>query len=73
MRDWCVCVFGKAEVDVVSAAMTAGGHARVGFENNLWLRDGSLATGTSALVDQIKTDIMTAPEVRTLWGTEVNG
>jgi uncharacterized protein (DUF849 family) len=70
VHDWCVCAFGKAEHAVVSAAMAAGGHARVGFENNLCLADGRLAVGTYELVAQIKNDIMSAAEVRALWGLE---
>lgn len=73
VNDWCVCAFGKAEHDVVNAAIAAGGHARVGFENNLWLRDGSLAAGTHALVGQIEVDVMTAPDVRKFWGIKTNG
>jgi len=67
VHDWCVCAFGKAEHAVVSAAIAAGGHARVGFENNLWRQDGSLAAGTHELVAQIKDDVMSADEARTLW------
>ncbi len=70
VNDWCVCAFGKAEHAVASAAIAAGGHARVGFENNLWLKDGSLAAGTHALVAQIKTEAMSVAELRTLWGLE---
>ena len=68
VKDWAVCAFGRAEHAVVSAAMAAGGHARVGFENNLWLEGGSLAAGTHELVAQIKQDVMSAAEVRALWG-----
>jgi len=67
VNDWCVCAFGKQEHAVVSAAIAAGGHARVGFENNLWLKDGTLAAGTHALVAQIKGDVLSAAEVRALW------
>jgi len=67
VRDWCVCAFGKAEHAVVSAAIAAGGHARVGFENNLWLKDGTLAAGTHELVAQIETDKMTAEDVCRIW------
>ena len=67
VRDWCVCAFGKAEHAVASAAIAAGGHARVGFENNLWRQDGTLAIGTHELVAQIETDVLSADEARTLW------
>ena len=32
------------------AAAASGGHVRVGFENNLYLPDGSLAADNAALV-----------------------
>ncbi len=67
VHDWCVCAFGKAEHAVVSAAIAAGGHARVGFENNLWRRDGTLAAGTHELVAQIESDVLSADEARALW------
>ena len=67
VRDWCVCAFGRNEHAVVTAAMEAGGHARVGFENNLWLQDGSIAKNTAALVAQIKQEKANANEVRKLW------
>ena len=49
---WSVCAFGPAENACVAAAMALGGHARVGFENNLRLRDGTLAPDNAALVAQ---------------------
>lgn len=56
---WAVCAFGAAEHACMAAAMSLGGHVRVGFENNLFLKDGSLAPDNTALVRQI-TDIATA-------------
>ncbi len=47
---WAVCAFGRNEAACISAAMTLGGHGRVGFENNLHLPDGSLASENSELV-----------------------
>ncbi len=67
VRDWAVCAFGPQEHAVVQAAIKAGGHVRVGFENNLWLKDGRLAPHTAALVAQIKQDVMAPEEVRRLW------
>jgi uncharacterized protein (DUF849 family) len=56
---WAVCAFGAAEHACMAAAMALGGHVRVGFENNLFLRDGRLAPDNTALVRQI-TDLATA-------------
>lgn len=41
--DWAACAFGRSETACLAAAFAAGGKARVGFENNLWHTDGSLA------------------------------
>lgn len=49
---WSVCAFGPSENACAMAAMALGGHARVGFENNLWLTDGRLAPDNAALVAQ---------------------
>ncbi|CDX35206.1 conserved hypothetical protein [Mesorhizobium sp. ORS 3359] len=49
-RHWMVCAFGDQEVASVTAAALLGGHARVGFENNLFLPDGTLASGNQDLV-----------------------
>lgn len=49
---WAVCAFGAAEHACVTTAAALGGHVRVGFENNLYLKDGSLAADNAALVAQ---------------------
>ena len=51
--DWFVCAFGHQEQQCVLAAIEAGGHARIGFENNLYLPDGDLAENTAALVTSL--------------------
>ena len=48
--DWFTCAFGKREQDCALRAIESGGNARVGFENNLYLPDGSLADSSAALV-----------------------
>lgn len=47
---WSVCCFGAAEGVAVQAAAALGGHARVGFENNVTLLDGTIAPHNAALV-----------------------
>ena len=47
---WAVCCFGITEDAAVIAAGEMNGHARVGFENNLLLPDGSVAPDNAALV-----------------------
>ncbi|WMD22782.1 3-keto-5-aminohexanoate cleavage protein [Achromobacter seleniivolatilans] len=49
---WAICAFGPEENACVTTAAAFGGHMRVGFENNLKLRDGSIAPGNAALVLQ---------------------
>jgi uncharacterized protein (DUF849 family) len=47
---WAVCAFGRRELDCVEAAVKAGGHVRVGFENNIHRPDGTLARSNGELV-----------------------
>lgn len=47
---WMVCCFGQTENIAVTEAARLHGHARVGFENNLVLPDGSIAPDNAALV-----------------------
>ncbi len=47
---WAVCAFGPNEAVCAAAALALGGHARVGFENNLFLPDGRRAFDNSELV-----------------------
>lgn len=47
---WSVCAFGRREAACVTAAALLGGHARVGFENNLLLPDGERAASNADLV-----------------------
>ena len=50
---WAVCAFGPRESACVLTAAGLGGHVRVGFENNLRLADGRLATSNAELVAQV--------------------
>jgi uncharacterized protein (DUF849 family) len=47
---WAVCAFGAQENACLLTAAALGGHARMGFENNLLLPDGSTAPDNAALV-----------------------
>ncbi|HLX98435.1 MAG TPA: 3-keto-5-aminohexanoate cleavage protein [Roseiarcus sp.] len=47
---WSVCAFGRREAACVTAAALLGGHARVGFENNVALPDGERAASNAELV-----------------------
>lgn len=47
---WALCAFGAKETACALTAAALGGHARVGFENNLQLPDGARAPDNAALV-----------------------
>ncbi len=51
---WAVCCFGKHENEAMLAATGAGGHVRIGFENNLYLPDGSIARDNAELINQYR-------------------
>jgi len=51
--DWFTCAFGSQEQQCVMSAINAGGHARIGFENNLYLPNGEIAANTAALVSSL--------------------
>lgn len=50
---WSVCAFGATEASCMLAAAEQGGHARVGFENNLQLANGEVAIDNAALVSAL--------------------
>jgi len=47
---WAVCAFGPTEAECMALAARHGGHARVGFENNLWRPDGERVACNAELV-----------------------
>jgi 3-keto-5-aminohexanoate cleavage enzyme len=49
-ESWSVCAFGRRETACVAAGALLGGHARVGFENNLSLAGGARAASNAELV-----------------------
>ena len=50
INSWWLCAFGATELQCMRSAMESGGHCRVGFENNLFLSDGSIAADNAAVV-----------------------
>jgi uncharacterized protein (DUF849 family) len=71
-KNWTFSAFsiGRNEMPFVAAAILAGGHVRVGLEDNLWLEKGQLATNAQ-LVERAATiatnmgaSIMTPTQVR---------
>lgn len=53
--DWMVCAFGRNESACLAKALANGGKARVGFENSLYLSDGSVASDNAAKVRDLIT------------------
>lgn len=50
---WAMCAFGVGEHACAATAAALGGHVRVGFENNLLLRNGEVARDNAQLVQQV--------------------
>lgn len=72
---WAVCAFGPTEAACMELAAELGGHARVGFENNLWRPDGELVASNAELVrlarERIERQgrrVMSAAEARAFLG-----
>lgn len=53
--DWAICAFAEQETSCLEAAVKAGGKLRVGFENSMMMRDGSLAKNNQARVREAST------------------
>jgi uncharacterized protein (DUF849 family) len=77
---WSVCAFGRAEAACVTAAALLGGHARVGFENNLFLPGGEVAAGNADLVRAVRESLASlglpiagAAELRREWRRLLGG
>ena len=56
--EWAVCAFGKQEADCAATAVMLGGHARIGFENNMTLPDGAMAPDNAALLQAVRTPLV---------------
>jgi len=49
---WSVLGVGKAQLSMITLAMILGGHVRVGFEDNIYLKKGVLASSNAQLVEK---------------------
>jgi len=72
---WSVCALGRNEIPMCTAAMILGGHVRVGFEDNIFLRRGELARSNADLVlkvaniaRELDRPIATPDEARSMLG-----
>lgn len=52
ISNWFCCAFGRNEHLCMETAIDAGGHVRVGFENNMFLASGKKANTTAEIVAQ---------------------
>jgi 3-keto-5-aminohexanoate cleavage enzyme len=50
---WSVCALGRNQIPMATVAMVMGGHVRVGFEDNVYLRRGELAKSNADLVRKV--------------------
>jgi len=50
---WSVCALGRNEIPMAAVGMVMGGHVRVGFEDNIYLRRGVLAESNAHLVRKV--------------------
>lgn len=51
--DWAVCAFGKTETACLAEAFRLGGKVRTGFENSIFMGDGSIARDNAEHVAEI--------------------
>jgi len=71
-EDWTFSAFalGRSQMAYAAASVLAGGHVRVGLEDNLWLEKGVLATNAQlvdralGIVERMGARVMTPAEVR---------
>ncbi len=72
---WTVAGVGRHEIPMATAAIIMGGHARVGFEDNIYLSRGVLAESNGELVEKVvriskelNREIATPDEAREILG-----
>ena len=73
-KDWVMSAFaiGRNQMNYVAATVLAGGHIRVGLEDNIWLEKGVLATNAqlveraATIATNMGTTLMTPAQVREL-------
>ena len=51
--DWGICAFGRAETDCLIKSNLHGGKVRVGFENNFYNQNGTLASSNAERVAEV--------------------
>lgn len=72
---WSVLGVGRAQLPMITMGLLLGGHVRVGFEDNLYLRKGVLAESNAAFVEKavalahhLQRDVATPEDARAMLG-----
>ena len=52
--DWAVCAFGINETKILKHSLAIGGKVRIGFENNIYNEDGTIAGSNQERVSQLR-------------------
>lgn len=72
---WCVMGVGRAQLPMITMGVILGGHIRVGFEDNIYLRRGVLLKSNAEmvevavkLVEQLQHEVATPAEARRILG-----
>lgn len=75
---YTVCAIGKHEFPMVTISIERGGHARVGFEDNVYISKGELAKSNGDLVEKVVSiaeelgrDIASPSEARKILGLKL--
>jgi 3-keto-5-aminohexanoate cleavage enzyme len=76
---WSVCALGRHQIPMAALTTLMGGHVRVGFEDNVFLRKGELAKSNAELVKkaaniarELNRPIATPDETRKILGLDSN-
>lgn len=60
--DWAICAFRQEEADCLRHAIDLGGKVRIGFENSLYMADGSIAPDNMARVREVRSFLAGTPQ-----------
>ena len=72
---WSVLGVGKAQLPMITMGILLGGHVRVGFEDNIYLKKGVLAKSNAQMVEMavnlikhLQCEVATTDEARDILG-----
>lgn len=77
---WSVLGIGKGQIPMITMAMVSGGNVRVGFEDNIYLKRGVLASSNAQMVEtavelaeRLERPVATPDEARSILGIKKPG